>query len=56
MIQGAIFDLDGLLIDTQRIYQSTLKDIEKKYGILLTDYFVKNIPPFKIKMYQLLSV
>lgn len=36
MIHGAIFDLDGLLIDTQRIYQSALEDTGKAYDISLT--------------------
>ena len=35
-IHAAIFDLDGLLIDTQRIYQSALEDTGKAYDISLT--------------------
>lgn len=41
MIQGTIFDLDGLLIDTQKIYQIGMKEIGKKYAIAMTDSLAK---------------
>ena len=41
MIQGAIFDLDGLLVDTQKIYQIGMKEIGKKYEIAMTDSLAK---------------
>ena len=41
MIQGAIFDLDGLLVDTQKIYQIGMKEIGKKYEIAMNDSLAK---------------
>lgn len=42
-IKGAIFDMDGLLFDTERIYQQTWQEIAGEMGARLDDGFVKAI-------------
>lgn len=41
--RGAIFDMDGLLFDTERIYQETWQELAEKYQVKLEDGFVKAI-------------
>ena len=41
--KGAIFDMDGLLFDTERVYQQTWNEIAKEDGIKLDNNFVKEI-------------
>ena len=41
--KGAIFDMDGLLFDTEAIYQQTWNEIAKENGIQLPKEFVKAI-------------
>lgn len=41
--KGAIFDMDGLLFDTEAIYQQTWNEIAEKKGIQLPKEFVKDI-------------
>lgn len=41
--KGAIFDMDGLLFDTERIYQQTWQEIAAEKGVKLDGGFVKAI-------------
>ncbi|MDO5409601.1 MAG: HAD family phosphatase [Lachnospiraceae bacterium] len=41
--KGAIFDMDGLLFDTERIYQETWHELADKYHVKLADGFTKAI-------------
>lgn len=41
--KGAIFDMDGLLFDTERVYQQTWQEIASEKGIKLDGSFVKAI-------------
>lgn len=41
--EGAIFDMDGLLFDTERIYQQTWREIARERGIELDDGFPRAI-------------
>ena len=41
--KGAIFDMDGLLFDTERIYQQTWHEIADERGVVLGSSFVKDI-------------
>ena len=41
--KGAIFDMDGLLFDTERIYQQTWQEIAAEKGVKLDGSFVKAI-------------
>lgn len=41
--KGAIFDMDGLLFDTERIYQQTWQEIAQEMGIALDSRFPKAI-------------
>lgn len=41
--KGAIFDMDGLLFDTERIYQQIWQEIAEKRGIVLGEGFLKAI-------------
>lgn len=42
-IKGAIFDMDGLLFDTERIYQQTWQEIAQEKGVELGSDFPKAI-------------
>lgn len=41
--KGAIFDMDGLLLDTERIYMETWHELGEKYGVVLGEDFTKAI-------------
>ena len=41
--KGAIFDMDGLLFDTERVYQQTWHEIADERGVILGSGFVKDI-------------
>ena len=41
--KGAIFDMDGLLFDTERIYQQTWRESAEEKGVKLDGSFVKAI-------------
>ena len=42
-IEGAIFDMDGLLFDTENIYQETWKELAAENGVVLNEDFVGDI-------------
>lgn len=42
-IKGAIFDMDGLLFDTERIYQQIWQEIAGEMGVVLDESFVKAV-------------
>lgn len=42
-IQGAIFDMDGVLFDTERIFQKTWHELAAEYGVVLPDEFAREI-------------
>lgn len=41
--KGAIFDMDGLLFDTEKVYQQTWHEIADGKGVILGDNFVREI-------------
>lgn len=41
--RGAIFDMDGLLFDTEKVYQETWKELAEEYDVILTDTFAREI-------------
>lgn len=43
MKSGAIFDMDGLMFDTERLYQETWREIAAEMGITLPIEFTKEI-------------
>ena len=43
MKSGAIFDMDGLMFDTERLYQETWREIAAEMGIVLPIEFTKEI-------------
>ena len=43
MIQGCIFDMDGLLFDTERIFQENWEKIAAERGIVLPPSFAGDI-------------
>lgn len=42
-IEGAIFDMDGLLFDTENIYQETWNELAAENGVVLNEDFVGDI-------------
>lgn len=40
---GAIFDMDGLLIDSERVYHEVWHELAKEKGVVLEEEFFKNI-------------
>lgn len=43
MLKGAIFDMDGLMFDTEQIWQKNWKEIADEMGVTLADDFKYNI-------------
>ena len=43
VFKGAIFDMDGVLFDTERIYQQTWHEIADGMGVSLDNGFVKAV-------------
>lgn len=43
MIKGAIFDMDGLLFDTETMYQQTWKELAEEQNIILGSGFVNAV-------------
>ena len=43
MKKGAIFDMDGLMFDTERVYQETWEELGAEYGVTLGDAFAREI-------------
>ena len=43
MIKAVIFDMDGLLFDTERIFQNYWRAIAAERGIVLADSFITEI-------------
>lgn len=43
MVSGCIFDMDGLLFDTERIFQNYWRAIAAERGIVLADSFITEI-------------
>lgn len=43
MITGAIFDMDGLMFDTETVYQKLWRDIGRDHGVELVEDFAKRI-------------
>lgn len=43
MIRGAIFDMDGLLFDTEMMYQQTWRELAEEMGVVLGEHFVNDI-------------
>lgn len=41
--KGAIFDMDGILFDTEKVYQETWRELAQERGIDLGDTFTKTI-------------
>lgn len=42
-IKGAIFDMDGVLFDTEKIFQKIWHEIAAEYGVVLSEGFARDI-------------
>ena len=42
-MKGAIFDMDGLLFDTESIYQETWNELAAEHGVILGTDFISDI-------------
>jgi HAD superfamily hydrolase (TIGR01509 family) len=42
-LKAAIFDMDGVLFDTERVFQQTWQELAKERGIVLDEGFVRSI-------------
>ena len=55
MIKGAIFDMDGLMFDTERVYAIYWKSISERHGYPLTDdnmaHLCGAVRPYQIKKF-----
>ena len=49
MIKGVVFDLDGVIIDSPRIYFLTMRDFIRKKGAEVSDAEIHNLIAFSLK-------
>ena len=56
MIEAVLFDMDGILIDSEREYDKAMREAITRYGHIITDEFFLRVRGIPVEAFRMPSI